>query len=543
MKKTLTFLSLAFLSLNNIWAQAPSLQWRQNYGGSGADNAKSVCKTFDGGFVTVGFTESSDNDAVGQHGSRDILAIKTNSVGTIVWKRIIGGTSNDEAMAVAEKSADSSIVIAGFSESNNGDFASITHRGAKDLLVMNLKPNGTTNWIKKFGGTSNEQANAVTVDNFGNFIVAGYTASNDFDVTGNHLNGSSPTNDYWVLRINGTGSLIWAYCFGGNHDSFGSDGDDFAYAVSSNASGSEYFISGYSTSVDGNITSPKGGRDLWIVKLSTGGLLTWQKSLGGTNWEEPRSSVISAAGNLVVTGYSQSTDGDVTGLHGSFAKDIWVANINTSTGALISQKCLGGTNGEESYCIKSTSDNGFVISGYSASSDGDAPSALNSQNTNMGGWDWWITKLDASLNLTWQKKLGGPLTELGGYGIVETAPNEYVVTGIASNFFEAPANQFYGLEDYFLAKLGAVTTDIKNNEMLSFNAYPNPTSGKFIINLSENSVLESTVEITNMIGQIIYKEKTNSSVIEINLENNPNGIYFIQITSNNHLFTQKIIKQ
>lgn len=558
MKKTITLLSLALLSFNSNWAQAPSIQWKNHYGGSGADNAKSVCKTSDGGYVVVGFTESNDIDAIGQHGTgaggtRDILAVKTNSLGVIVWKRVLGGTANDEILSVIQKS-DGSILMAGYSESNNGDFtisASLPHRGAKDVLVMNLdNASGSIIWSKKYGGSSNEEARVIREDASGNIFVAGYSLSNDFDLVGSgiHLNtnGSSPTNDYWVLKLNTNGLLTWQKCYGGTSDGAFSDGDDFANTLVITASG-DPIISGFSNSVDGDVSGAKGGRDFWTVKANgTNGTIIWQKNYGGSNWEEARGSDLTTTGDVLITGYTQSNDADVTGLHGGAGgnKDIWVIKINQTTGSLITQKCLGGNSAEESYDIKSTSDGGFIICGYSASASGDAPSATNSNGDLMTGWDWWIPKLDASFNLTWQKKLGGQLTELGGYSIVEAIGGGYVVAGIASNFFEGPSGTNYALEDYFLVKLGMVSgVGIKKNDELTFKTYPNPTKGKFVIELKENITNKSTLEIVNAIGQVIFKNNIEGMKIEINIENEPTGIYIIRITSDNNTITEKIIKE
>ena len=70
-----------------------------------------------------------------------------------------------------------------------------------------------------------------------------------------------------------------------------------------------------------------------------------------------------------------------------------------------------------------------------------------------------------------------------------------------------------------------------------FMIYPNPTNGKLIIETRTSNTNNFT--IFNVLGSEILKGKIMWDKFEINLENQPDGIYFIRIES----FTQKIIKE
>jgi hypothetical protein len=133
--------------------------------------------------------------------------------------------------------------------------------------------------------------------------VAGYTASNDGDVTGNHGGG-----DYWIVKLNSTGTIEWQKCLGGtNHD--------WARSIQQTSDGG-YIVACYTASTDGDVTGNNGGEDYWIVKLTSTGTIEWQKCLGCSNDEDTYSIQQTTDGGYIVAGITRSNDGDVTGNHG-----------------------------------------------------------------------------------------------------------------------------------------------------------------------------------------------------------------------------------
>jgi hypothetical protein len=67
--------------------------------------------------------------------------------------------------------------------------------------------------------------------------------------------------------------------------------------------------------------------------------------------------------------------------------------------------------------------------------------------------------------------------------------------------------------------------------------YPNPTTGRFTIELTE----ESNVGIYNMLGQQVMQLNKVSGDQQIQLENAPKGMYFVQIQSGNKIEVKKLI--
>ena len=122
-------------------------------------------------------------------------------------------------------------------------------------------------WQKSLGGSNNDYAYAIRQTTDGGYIVAGYSSSNDGDVTGNH--GGL---DYWVVKLNSTGNIEWQKSLGGSSN-------DKAYAIQQTADGG-YIVAGFSYSIDGDVTGNHGAFDYWVVKLNSTGNIEWQKSLG-----------------------------------------------------------------------------------------------------------------------------------------------------------------------------------------------------------------------------------------------------------------------
>lgn len=73
-----------------------------------------------------------------------------------------------------------------------------------------------------------------------------------------------------------------------------------------------------------------------------------------------------------------------------------------------------------------------------------------------------------------------------------------------------------------------------------FSIFPNPTTG--LLNINQKDHNKFSVTLFNSTGKII-EETQNVQKLQLNIENYPTGIYFIQIFTDNNLITKKIIKQ
>jgi len=183
----------------------------------------------------------------------------------------------------------------------------------------------TIQWQNSLGGTGDDYAFSIQQTNNSGYIVSGCSISNDGDVTGSHGN-----NDYWVVKLDLSGNIQWQKSLGGT-------GDDNAFSIQQTNDGS-YIVAGNSSSNDGDVTGNHGYPDYWVVKLDSSGNLQWQKSLGGSLYDLATSIQQTNDGGYIVSGFSQSNDGDVTGHHGNSCPDAWVVKLSKTTLGIKEQK-------------------------------------------------------------------------------------------------------------------------------------------------------------------------------------------------------------
>ena len=514
MKKLLSaFLFLVvFTAAFMVHAQViPSIEWQKSVGGSSNDSAYCIQQTSDGGYIVAGSSYSNDSDVTENHGGEDYWIVKTDASGNIVWQKSFGGSSNDIAASI-QQTSDGGFIVAGSSASNDGDVSG--NHGLADYWIVKLDALGNLVWQKCFGGSKNDNAYSVQQTSDGGFIVAGSSYSNDDDVSGNH-----GFNDYWIVRLSSDGNLTWQKYFGGLHI-------DFASSVLQTADGG-FIVAGSSSSPNGDVVGHHGSAfpDYWIMKLDVNGNIVWQKCLGSWEWDAPYSIRLIAGGGFIVAGYASFNNGDVTGNHGG-SNDYWVAKLDPE-GNLIWEKSLGGTGDDRAYSIDPTSDGGFIIAGGSNSDDGDV-----SGRHGASGNDEWIVKLNADGNLIWQKMWGGFGDELA-YSILQTSEGGFIVAG-SSNSHGGDVSGNHGNYDYWIVKLTSDQTGIASLSTNFISLYPNPVQSELNIDLTTSSI-EATIRVYDLQGRIMslpVSDFLTSSSVQLNTTSLSDGFYTLQIIDN-----------
>ncbi len=344
----------------------------------------------------------------------------------IQWQKSFGGSGHEVAYSI-QQTPDSGYVVAGWSISNDGDVTG--NHGDYDYWIVKLNGNGMISWEKSFGGSGIDHAFAIQRTNNNGYIVAGSSNSNDSEVSGNH--GSY---DSWIVKLDSTGVIQWQKSLGGT-------GNEVAWSIQQTTD-SGYIVAGGSNSNDGDITANHGGYDYWIVRLDSMGTVQWQKSLGGSADDIAYSIQQTNDGGYIVAGESYSNDGDVTGNHGVI--DYWIVKLN-SMGGIQWQKCLGGTSADFAYSIQQTSDSGYIIAGDSFSNDSDV-------TANHGGHDYWIVKLNNIGVIQWQKCLGGTGYYDAAFSIQQTTDGGSVVAGYSNSVDGDVTGNHGGNSDYWIVK-------------------------------------------------------------------------------------------
>lgn len=251
-----------------------NLLWQKALGGSQDDFANSIQQTSDNGFIVAGETDSQDGNVTSYHGSSDYWIIKLDESGNTLWQKTYGGSSADNATSI-RSTADGGYIVAGATYSSDGDIT-FNHGGYDDWIVK-LDNSGNIQWQKSYGGSGYDYPFCIQISSYG-YIVAGYSSSNDGDVTGHH--GSSSYDDFWVLGLSNKGNLAGEISLGGS-------GEDAGNFIQQTADGG-MIVAGLSYSSDFEVTGHHGMStydDYWVVRLKSFKMVPYTSPLEARNGE------------------------------------------------------------------------------------------------------------------------------------------------------------------------------------------------------------------------------------------------------------------
>lgn len=392
-----------------------SLEQAKTFGGSKNDVAKSVIATSDGGFAVLGYTQSIDGDVTEKSSENyDYWLLKFNSEALLEWTKTYGGSGDDRGNQLIQTS-DGGYALIGYSDSSDGDVT--INNGNRDFWVIKINATGAIIWEKSFGYSGADEGVSILETSDNHFVLSGV-----LDVTASGGNGNtgrySPSHaggDYWSIKINASGDLVWSRFYGGSFT-------DNPAGIIENIT-SDLITVGGSDSNDVDISNNKGTYDFWVIKSSSSGAIIWEKSYGGSEIDEARGVISTDNGDHIIVGDTRSEEQDVSFNNGG--ADLWVLRISDN-GDTIWEKSYGGSNFDVAKSISSTFDGGFIIAGSSRSSNGDV-------NKNQGQNDAWVTKINNSGQLIWETTVGGAEIDFA-YDAVQLTNGTIIAVGETSSF-------------------------------------------------------------------------------------------------------------
>lgn len=232
------------------------------------------------------------------------------------------------------------------------------------MWVLKIDMNGNLMWNMSYGSSDYDSAEDVIEDEDGNFIFVGKTAGYDGDI-----NISQGDYDVVLLKINSEGEIIWTYNYGGSWS-------DYGRGIVETSDGG-YIVSSETQSDDGMITGWHGASDCWIFKTDSNGNLLWQFAYGSTELEGCYDIIKYDENQYVISATADQADGDVSMIYGLY--DYWIFAID-SIGELLWEKSFGGSGNDLPYSLLYTSDNNILVTGYSNSTDFDVTPTYLSYN-------------------------------------------------------------------------------------------------------------------------------------------------------------------
>jgi hypothetical protein len=364
----------------------------------------------------------------------------------ILWEKSYGGTHADYLFD-AQPTADYGFVLAGSSLSNKTGNKTDDNQGDLDYWIWKMDEKGDLDWQKSIGGSGFDLLQSIKNTRDGGFILAGTSSSSTSFQKKEDCKGIT---DFWVVKLDASGGEQWQRTIGGSGQ------DELLCAFQTKDGG--YILGGSSSSNPPVISikadaksipttkadlfnkseKSRGNMDYWIVKLDKQGDIEWQRTYGGQYTDVLRSMEQTTDNGYVLAGYSNSPiSGDKT-VSNKGIGDFWVIKIN-DTGEIQWQNTYGAEGDDQPYVIHQTIDEGYIVGGNS-----------NSKNalTTMGGivsngTDYWVLKLDKDGEVLWSKTYDfGKVDILTS--LVENRDQTYLIGGYAQGENKRPREGIVG---------------------------------------------------------------------------------------------------
>ena len=346
------------------------------------------------------------------------LLLSTNSFAQaplLEWQNTIGGTGY-EFLYFAEQTPDGGYILGGYSISGISGDKTEESIGAEDYWIVKLDAAGAVVWENTVGGGNTDFLWDMDLTADGGYILGGRSISGGG--VGDKSESKIGNDDYWVVKLNAAGVVEWENTIGGL-------GYDLLFSVSQTADGG-YIIGGTSDSnISGDKTEARvGNTDIWVLKLNSSGSIVWQNDIGGLMNENIYSIEETQDGGYIIGGYSDSgISGDKTEANIGFT-DYWVVKLD-SAGGVVWDNTIGGSSGDQLYALQETEDGSYIVAGVSSSGISGDKTVVS-----KGGSDYWILKLSQSGSIIWQKTYGGVGSDLlYSNSITQTTDGGYIVGG------------------------------------------------------------------------------------------------------------------
>ncbi len=365
-------------------------KWIRTFSGGQYSWANSVQTTNDGGYITIGrFDSSDDHEMAGTSASGYVglsWVIKCDATGDMLWDRKIDFNAFDNSEAnwirSIQQTSDGGYIIGG----------GVYHdESGEDFLLIKMDSMGNEEWYRYFDRSNHaDKGESICQTSDGGYIIAGTT-----------------TDDAWLIKTDSSGNKEWDTTFGG-------DGYDRVHSVQQTRDGG-YIIAG-------NFATSETNQDAWLIKTDSSGSKEWDKIL------KSEGTVGSGANSV-----HQTSDGGYI-VAGQFRLDAWLIKTDSS-GSKEWDTTFGGDGYDWLNSVQQTRDGGFIIAGTTTNS-------LDNQYA-------WLIKTDSSGNEEWERTFGGePYKRIDSASSVrQTNDGGYIIAGTYNQELWLIKTDAYGSAD------------------------------------------------------------------------------------------------
>jgi hypothetical protein len=468
----------------------------------------------------------------------DVWVIKIDLEGNYQWDKKLGGTLGDAGFKIITAQNGNYYILAN-SVSYNGDISNDPYFDSLDFWILKIDGSGNIIWERIVGGNAGDYLVTGTPTSDGGLVAIGYTSSNDGEVSIYY-----GAYDMWLIKMNSSGEKVWDF-------SIGTTGFDFGTSIIETSDGG-FLVGGTSRLEEGGNIDCSPFSDFAesiLFKLDSNGNIEWQKCYGGSG-DEGVFDLIETRDGYLMGCFGQSADGDLTGsgYHvgynhlGQLTDDTWLVKLDFF-GNIIWQKCYGGTKEEALRKMFQTQDGGFMLFGNTQSLDGD----VVGNHSNPGNYDVWMFKIDSVGTMQWQRCIGSLGTEKIEFAVSQISDVTYVIganaqQGIDGDLSCIPPDP-YDLGIWAFEITDTTTVSItESKQLLQLNLYPNPATTWLSVEIPPTISFQQTLlQIIDINGKTVLTQKPVSTTTHLNIRHLPAGIYVLKMINDEALVAKRFL--
>ncbi len=527
-----------------ILAQAPAFSWVKGIGNSASNEKVAGLDVDAGGNVyiagefkdTVDFDPSVTVNNLISNGGRDIFVAKYLADGTFVWAYNLGGSGDDGATDLTLDDS-ANVYISGY---YNGT-VNIDHGAAIHQLAINTLDNG---FFLKMNANGNYMlSQSFSSPNAESVKAIAVDASHNIFVSGTYtqltiVNALVPhgLDDIFLVKYNVGGTYLWAGDMGGS-------AADNVSAMDCDANGNVYLTGSFAdidfdsdpTAGTSTLFAYGNNKDSYLICVRPSGTLKWSTLAGSSFFDEVGEDVV-----VDHSGYSNN----------SYRIDVFQCGAihRNTVGAFMWNSVSGNVTAVQEPALDIDAQNNIYIAGSFSGTLNNFGFPLYSSGLN----DVFLAKIDTTGALYWEFRVGstgedaayemaiGPNSTIylaGKFsGTVDFNPSVAVNT-INSN----------GGTDLFLAKYGFSPVGIAEEEnALNYDLFPNPASNTISLKLGQNSIKPSAINVYSADGCFMKSVKgvnqLRNDIFTIDISGFAAGVYFVELSDGMQKSVRKFMK-
>lgn len=542
--KLLLWIALLLIVPVDLFAQ--DILWEKSYGGKHADYLMDAIPTTDYGFILAGssLSKKSGNKTDDNVGDLDYWVWKMDESGELDWQKSFGGPGSDFLQSI-KATKDGGFILAGISNSTINEVGADSSqarndktdacRGGDDFWIIKLDAKGNQQWQKTIGGMGQEKLESIFQTKDGGYILGGSSSSSKTDANeiGEKSSDSFGNLDYWIVKLDSKGKLIWQKTYGGSYL-------DELRSIEQTVDGG-YIVGGYSNSpASGTKTeNNKGIGDYWILKLNSVGEIEWQKTIGGDQDDQLYVVHQTDDGNFIVGGNSNSGSSNEKSKGNESGTDFWVLKLDP-LGEILWQETYNIGKVDVLTSLVENDDHTVLLGGFAQTEINESSQTLKSkvQKDKKEINDFVALKINENGEEIWRKSVGSSGEDVLKKAI-ETRDGGYLLSGTSNSKVSRDKNSTIGSNDFWVVKLKDNSKPIKVK--YNIEAIPNPSIGYTNVIVGYDFETGSAT-VVDLAGRQLQKFAITSRTVPVDLSKYPTGIYIVNIKTNLQSDSVKVIK-